>query len=296
MRNRHDLSPATRPARFRRILAVVFAILHVGLGHPVLGYTRRGFTWIAGALLVIAGMVLGVLVGPRQIWWLGVATGIAIQLAAIVDTLRLPAPLVPPRTLRTVLISVAMVAVLQLGVFTSTRLARGYRLPTPSMSPTLETGDYVMTSHIRDNLERGDIIAFDHPLDPGTVLIKRIVGLAGDDVEVRDGRLILNGTPVDAKPTDARCPADAACSILHETLDGKTHTVVLFGRPDSQTFGPERVPQGHLFVMGDNRDNSADSRHWGTVPVTLVLGKPKFIYWSSGDSGIRWNRINQVVQ
>src|SRR5688572_3147622 len=114
MSPRRDLSPVTRPKRFRRILSVVLAFLHLGLGQAVMGYPRRGFMWIAAALLVIAGMVWGVLVGPRYLWWLGVAAGAAVQLAGIVDTLLLPAPPVPPRALRTVLISIAMVAVLQI--------------------------------------------------------------------------------------------------------------------------------------------------------------------------------------
>jgi signal peptidase I len=191
----------------------------------------------------------------------------------------------------------AMVAGIQLSALGALRFVRAYIQPTPGMSPSLEYGDHVVASHVWDKLERGEVILFDYPMDPSKVYVKRLIGLPEDTVEIRDGRLILNGSPVDTRPTDAPC--EPRCSIFQERLDGNVYSVMhgnMGAPPESQTFGPERIPKGHLFVLGDNRDNSADSRYWGYVPIELVRGKPKFIYWSSDENGIRWNRINRVVE
>jgi signal peptidase I len=295
--------PATRT---RRILAVLLAIRHVGLGHAVMGYPRRGLIWVAAVLLGICGMLLGGISGIRYVWWLAILAGIGIRLGSVVDTLRLRAPLVAPGKLRTVLAGVAMVAITSLAGLGTTRFVRSYRQPTIAMSPSLEQGEYFVASHVWDQHKRGEVIVFDYPMDPSKAYVMRLIGLPEDTVEIRDGMLILNGSPVDTQATDTPC--DPRCSIFQETLDGNVYSVTrlnddyfkeLWGgakRDDPRTFGPERIPEKHVFVLGDNRDNSADSRYWGYVPIELVRAKPKFIYWSSGEFGIRWSRINRMVE
>jgi signal peptidase I len=121
-------------------------------------------------------------------------------------------------------------------------VASAYHIPSESMVPTLEVGDVVVVSKLNYLLsgpERGHVIVFDHPQEHGTDLIKRVVGIAGDRVEGRDGQVWVNGS--------ASGP--------------------------SSDFAPLQVPKDQLFVMGDNRGNSADSRYWGFVPLGLVRGR-----------------------
>lgn len=292
--NRDSSKPAS-PSVLRRILAVLLSVLQVGLGHAVMGNSRRGAIWVALLLLGMSGMVLGGISGSRYIWWLAILAGVGVRLASIVDTLRLRAPLIPPGNLRTVLVGVVMIAVTQLAGLGTLRFVRAYRQSTPSMSPSLEQGDYFVASHVWDQLERGEVIVFDYPRDTSKTYIMRLIGLPGDTVELRDDRLILNGNPVDTVATETPCGAQ--CSIVQETLNGNVYSVRhVHGRYDSPPFGPERIPDGHVFVLGDNRENSADSRFWGSLPIELVRAKPKFIYWSSDEYGIRWSRINRVVE
>jgi signal peptidase I len=180
----------------------------------------------------------------------------------------------------------------------STQFARAYRMPIPAMYPALEVGDHFMCSLTVGELKRGQIVAFQFPPDPTKSFVQRIVGLSGDSIEIRRGELILNGTPVNREPLSDSCMYDT-CTMWQETIDGSSYrTAIIEGNsfPESQAFGPVTVPDGQLFVLGDNRDNSLDSRYWGFLPVEFVQAKPQFIYWSSEEGEIRWNRIGKIVK
>jgi signal peptidase I len=169
----------------------------------------------------------------------------------------------------TALIAIAMAIVVQ------TFLVKPYLIPSTSMANTLVPGQRVlvdrMVYHYR-SVHRGDIIVFHRPEPPNDVLIKRVVGLPGDLLSVRDGHLFVNGVrqkesfvdKVDGvtEPTD---PADPYAS----------------GQPDApwSLTQPFRVPAGQYFVMGDNRTDSSDSRYWGTVPRRSIIGRAFFTYW-----------------
>jgi signal peptidase I len=124
------------------------------------------------------------------------------------------------------------------------------------MEPTLLTGDRIIVSkfsyYFREP-ERGDVIVFKYPLDPKRAFVKRVAALGGETVAVRDGRLYVDGVPV-----------------VEEYLSpGVSY----------RDFGPLRVPEGSLFMLGDNRANSDDSRVWGDLDEDLVIGKAVAIYW-----------------
>jgi len=124
-----------------------------------------------------------------------------------------------------------------------------------SMNPTLSDGERVLVSRMayRDGgPERGDVIVFRYPLDPGQDFVKRVVGLPGETVEMREGRVFVNGV------------------CLEETYPVKA---------DRSAFPPTRVPDGELFVLGDNRRVSEDSRSFGFVPLDCVRGKVLLVYW-----------------
>lgn len=180
---------------------------------------------------------------------------------------------------------------LLLGVF-RTAVADWNPIPSASMRPTLLEGDLVFVDRLAYDLKlpltdialarlgdprRGDIVTFSSPRD-GTRLIKRIVALPGDTLEMRDKKLLVNGRPADYGPvTRVDEPAGAglpqAAERLTESIDGRSHIVQWFGPTGRDDFGPVHVPADHFLMLGDNRDNSADSRYFGLVPRPLLLGR-----------------------
>ena len=183
-------------------------------------------------------------------------------------------------------------------------VAEPFRIPSGSMVPTLEIGDYIIVNKFTYGLrfpftahklvplgkpEHGDIIVFRFPADPKVDYIKRVVGVPGDEIMVRRNVLYVNGDRVekqfveDYTFVDDNCtPAPAA--LYDEAGEAQTHTVLY--TPDSHgrlsEFGPFTVPADEVFVMGDNRDNSSDSRAWGTVPLPNIKGKA-MVVWLSWD-------------
>jgi signal peptidase I len=194
-----------------------------------------------------------------------------------------------------------------------------YSIPSESMVPTLEVGDRVLVSkysygYSRASLplnigelfpagerrlfehlpRRGDVVVFTHPLD-GKVMIKRLIGLPGDVIEVRSGRLMINGEilPVDGADQLVREAHDQGREFVtrsFETLPGGVrHVVHDRGASEFDNFGPYTVPPRHVFFMGDNRDNSLDSR-WngmGPVPLDNLIGRAETVFFAphgcSGD-------------
>jgi signal peptidase I len=163
------------------------------------------------------------------------------------------------------------------------------------MKPTLLIGDHILVSKfnygvrlplIRSTLipvgtpKRGDIVVFIYPEDRSKDFIKRLIGLPGDKIEIRDKKILLNGLPW----SDAH-----GINVDNLIIPGSVQP--------RDNFGPVTVPEGSLFVMGDNRDESYDSRFWGLVPMKDVLGKALIIYWSwnQEDHGVRWNRIGSIL-
>jgi len=197
----------------------------------------------------------------------------------------------------------AIIIALVLALFIRTFIVQAFKIPSGSMLPTLQIGDHILVNKFIygvkvpfsgtvlipvDNPEPNDIVVFKYPRNPKLDYIKRVIAVAGDTVEGRDKKLYVNGKPFVDKHgvhMDSRIlPASA-------------------GPRDN--FGPVTVPEGHIFVMGDNRDNSYDGRFWGFVDLKAVRGKAFFIYWSwdvqkpllSLDrfTSVRWSRIGDVL-
>ncbi len=235
-------------------------------------------------------------------------------------------------------IGVAVAVALLLRAF----VVEAFQIPSGSMIPTLEVGDHIFVSKFAYGLsvpftnskflqyaqpERGDVIVFKFPNDPSIDYIKRVVGLPGDVIEMRQEELYVNGRPVprqrvpkvyhcsDGPPhADVTGPTARAlafadnddCELWVETLGKIEHQTVLEPRRGGRDFARTVIPAGRVFVMGDNRDNSSDSRVWGTVDLDLIKGKALVVWWSRGTSegmsplawlkAIRWRRFFQVVR
>jgi signal peptidase I len=196
-----------------------------------------------------------------------------------------------------------------------------FSIPSGSMLPTLQIGDYVVVTKFaygvrlpfsnsmlwqRDLPERGDVIVFERPTPPAENLIKRVVGLPGDEIQLIGGVLHVNGV---AQPRELierahalddydelrRVWVPAKADLYVETIDdgagGQRHFTLEQLRGGRGPHGPFVVPEGQLMVLGDNRDNSADSRAWGFVPLGHVRGRADVIGFSWGQDGLRTDRI-----
>jgi len=161
-----------------------------------------------------------------------------------------------------------------LAMFIRTFFIQAFKIPSGSMRETLIEGDRLMVNKLRygaqvpfsdkrfpgyGKMERGDIIVFEYPQDMKRDFIKRIIALSGEEVEIKNGDVYINGLKAE-----------------NERLTNKYY----YNRGQYGSYrSPEKVPEGHLFVLGDNSGSSHDSRYWGFVPVENVIGRAEFIYW-----------------
>ena len=183
-----------------------------------------------------------------------------------------------------------------------------FRIPSGSMMPTLLQGDFIFVKKFSYGLrlpvtetkiietgspERGDVVVFRLPQDPSINYIKRVVGLPGDTIVYEDHRLTINGELIDLERSPIATPADP---VYIENLDGREHAILITNaysvKDDVYT-----VPDGHYFVMGDNRDNSKDSRFIEAIPETHLVGEAVRVWMHmDGLSWPRWDRIGLKIQ
>jgi signal peptidase I len=227
---------------------------------------------------------------------------------------------------------------LALGValFLRAFVVEAFQIPSGSMIPTLQVGDHIFVSKFSYAIgipftnvkvaelgkpKRGDIVVFKYPPDQSVDYIKRVVGLPGETVELRRNELFIDGRPMPRERMTGPCVSDDEsesgadifrhpCEAWVEQLDGKTHEVHQDPRLGPSDFGPVKVPAGHYFAMGDNRDNSKDSRVWGFVPYELIKGRALVVWWSRDPArgglspagfvdwfkSIRWGRFFDRVE
>lgn len=210
-----------------------------------------------------------------------------------------------------------------------TLMFQPFSIPSGSMLPTLLIGDYLFVSKtaygysrhsipfspplfkgriFADQIERGDVAVFKLPRDGRTDYIKRVIGLPGDQIQIKNGQIYINDTPVPREPLDTVPEGipDGATAYLETLPNGVRHITLDMGnKPIVDNTGVYQVPEGHYFVMGDNRDNSQDSRFLravGYIPYENFVGKATLKFYSFDNqtriwevwkypSAIRWNRL-----
>jgi signal peptidase I len=182
-----------------------------------------------------------------------------------------------------------------IAVFVITFIVQAFQIPSPSMENTLLVGDYLLVNKLcyggggvgnlfmpYRKVQRGDIVVFHYPVNPSQHFVKRVIGVPGDRVRMVNKRVYVNGALVSEPYVRYSRPADDLFRDSFPRLDvapGETADWWMMLRKLVED-GHLIVPEGHYFVMGDNRDNSYDSRYWGFVPQGNIIGRPLVIYWS----------------
>jgi signal peptidase I len=189
----------------------------------------------------------------------------------------------------------AIIIAIMIALVVRTFIVQAYKIPSGSMKPTLLVGDHILVNkfiygikipYFRKILfpvtdpQRGDIVVFIYPNDRSKDFIKRVIGLGGDTIEIKNKKIFINGK----EHTDK----------IGVYSDKVVYPAAMQPRDN---YGPVTVPTGSLFVMGDNRDESMDSRFWGFVDLKDVEGKAFIIYWSWNreDQNLRWKRLGNLL-
>lgn len=182
----------------------------------------------------------------------------------------------------------SLIVAVVLALFVRTFVFQAFKIPTGSMEPNLLVGDHLIVNKMMfSDVHRGDVVVFKFPKEPERDFIKRVIGLPGDKIELKRKTVFVNGQPL-TEPY----------AHFMEAPRAETEPVSDDVRQD---YGPVTVPSDQYFMMGDNRDNSEDSRFWGFLPKNYIKGKAEFMYFSLGDdasflNGIRWERIGTIVR
>ncbi len=205
----------------------------------------------------------------------------------------------------------AVLVAIFLAFFVRTFVWTAYRVPTSSMSPTLLRGDFIFVYKwpygihfpwIRSKLamlplKRGDVVVFTFSEHPQVNYVKRVIGVSGDQIEISNGELSVNGKKfqyelVREPPGESVLKGEEDLTLnfsLYKERTLEEDRLVLRKKVGNKSFGPLVVPPGEIFLLGDNRDASDDLRYWGTVPVERVEGQVRFI-WLSLDWSKRWGK------
>lgn len=195
----------------------------------------------------------------------------------------------------------------------SVSIVKAYQIPSGSMENTLLIGDYLLVNkfiygiripivHYRlpgfEDVKPGDVVVFEYPKDPTVDYVKRCIAVPGQTIEIRDRFVYVDDQRI-IEPEGIKYSSFKP--LPHHF---QQHDIFPSGAGNKHNYGPVTVPDGYFFVMGDNRDNSYDSRYWGFVPAENIIGKPWIIYWSIDPVNswskpmdkIRWSRLLTPIQ
>jgi signal peptidase I len=192
----------------------------------------------------------------------------------------------------------SVVVAVILALFIRTFVVQAFKIPTGSMQNNLLIGDHLLVNKMvyspslgpweakilaKKPIQRGHVVVFKFPEDPTRDFIKRVIGLPGEKVEIRNKVVFIDGRPLD----------EPYVHFLEPPLSPGDPEYGIRG-DERHNWGPEVIPEGHLFVLGDNRDNSRDSRFWGTLPRDQVKGRAFIVYWSYEASRDEYHRTGYL--
>jgi signal peptidase I len=254
------------------ILAFLLSLVTPGLGQIYNGQFKKGISYLVGIFLFNMVFSFLLLKFYGMILYLIIEVGflLFVMINALRGAIRLKSIELKSYNkwyIYLIIFVVSNVVVGQLFIWTiKNNVARAYKTPSSSMAPTLLVGDHLvadMRIYKSQKPQRGDIIIFEFPRDPSKDFIKRVIAIEGENVELINNKIYINE------------------KLLYDPWGYYTKDY-----PALDTFGPVVVPKDSLFVLGDNRNNSIDSRHWGFVDIKKVKGKVLYLYWAKDKSRI----------
>lgn len=198
----------------------------------------------------------------------------------------------------------SLVVTVILALYGTTFLVQAFKIPSSSMEDTLLIGDHLMVDKVSyapgsfwgwllpySSVERDHIVVFRYPLDPGTYFVKRVIGVPGDRIRLREKRVVRNGVALEEPFVVHKSDRlEDFRDNFPNFASGAGFPDWIVQLPDYTQDGEIHVPPGKYFVMGDNRDFSSDSRYWGFVPRENIVGKPLVLYWSFESSSEEYRR------
>ena len=290
-------------------LAVVLSLFSPGLGQIYCGEIVRGLVLFLASLLFAPLVVLTALLPPATpvlvALLLAALTVLGAYLYAVVAAYRAARKLrehFEPREYNRLLVYVLFLLVGVLypvgGAWYLPHVFEAFYLPTQSMVPTFLEGDHVLADKLayrKAMPKRGDVVIFRVPQQPGRTWIKRVIGLPGDTVEVKDNEVFLNGKRLNRDRVPASSMSETAGvaegDVFAESNAGSRY-LILIGKGKAPDYAKTTVPEGRFFVLGDHRHRSLDSRdaELGFVPLANILGNVPYIYYPAGS----WDRFGAV--
>lgn len=274
-------------------VAGIFTFFTIGLGHLYAGQAKKGI------LLFLIGQGAGLVGALPLIYYFptvpifiaALLVGLAFLIYCIFDAVKLSKRHQYGYTLKRynkwyVYLGCLILACFIIQPIETSSIKKffiqAYKMPAGSLEPTILIGDQILAKKrfsVQQGIQRGDMIIFPYPKDASKDYVKRVVAMGGETIEMVNKEVFING------------------HLLHEPyVIHSDHSIMPKGSRDN--FGPVTVPEDALFVMGDNRDQSNDSRFWGFIEKSAVKGKAYVIYWSWDKENfkVRWDRIGKIIK
>ena len=274
-------------------IAGVFTFLTIGLGHVYSGKAQKGIILYLGQYLGLLTCMMFLFIYPSLVVLvLSALLGFAYFIYFLIDSIQISKKSRESYQLKKYNRWYFYLGILLLSSFIihpiisnsiKKHIIQAYKIPAGSLKPTLLVGDQILARTgfaVRSGIKKGDMVIFPYPQDPSKDFIKRVVAVGGETIEIKRKKVFINGELI-SEPY-----------IIH--LDNR---IIPLNFSPRDNMPATKVPDDSLFVMGDNRDNSHDSRFLGFVKKDSVTGKASVIYWSwdRNDFKIRWNRIGKAI-
>jgi signal peptidase I len=274
-------------SRIKRIVAAVLSLVTLpGVGHYALGAPRAGVSWgLAFAVSFVACVSLCSLGGPA-LFVVGMTIALLVQLGAALDCVRVRTARSPAPIRICVLALAALCVAIGLKSLVRKYFVESYRVPGNAMYPSLRPSDKVLVSKLFFAPSRADVVVYREA--DGPTFMKRVMAVEWETVEVRADVVWVNGRSLPQQPSKMPCTVEAQCVVRYEHNAGRSYPIALSTKTSTLNPKPEvRVPMGQIFIMGDGRRWSFDSRMTGAIPKRAVIGTAKFVWWPLARFGVR---------